>query len=133
MRPGTVKAELSHLRHALGGRIGSRPYRLEGRVRTDVVDLVDALDSGDVAGAVRLYGGPFLPFAEGPELGGWRTRIDVAVRDAAVRSGGPDALVALARSCPEDATLHRAALAALAPGDPRVSVLAGLLAAAEGG
>ena len=52
--PSTVKAELSHLRHQLGGRIGSRPYRLVGPVDTDHHRVLDALTGGDVAEAVRL-------------------------------------------------------------------------------
>ena len=131
VRPGTVKAELSHLRHRLGGRIGSRPYRLVGPFRSDVVVLIDALASGDVPAAVGQYSGTLLPQSESPELSEWRTRIDVAVRDAVLRSGDPDTLYELSGRCPYDAVLHEAALASVGPADPRASILAGRLAAAR--
>ena len=130
VRPATVKAELSHLRHRLGGRIGSRPYRLVGPVASDVVDLIGSLDVGDLRAAIGHYTGPLLPLSDSPELSEWRTRIDVAVRDAALRSGDPDVLYDLSARCPYDTVLHEAALASVGPGDPRASVLAGRLAAA---
>ena len=131
VRPATVKAELSHLRNRLGGRIGSRPYRLVGTVTADVVELVAALEAGDVATAVDRYRGPLLPMSEAPELREWRTRIDVAVRDAAICRGDPDLLFELSGRCPYDTALHEAALAALPPDDLRASVLAGRLAASD--
>lgn len=131
VRPATVKAELSHLRHRLGGRIGSRPYRLVGPVASDVVDLIGSLDVGDLRAAIGHYAGPLLPLSESPELSEWRTRIDVAVRDAALRSGDSDALYDLSARCPYDTVLHEAALASVGPADPRASVLAGRLAAAR--
>ena len=39
----TLKAEVSHLRAALGGQLASRPYRLTLPVSTDVDDVIDAL------------------------------------------------------------------------------------------
>jgi len=131
VQPSTVKAELSHLRNRLGGRIGSRPYRLVGPVTLDVVELVDALAAGDVGTAVARYRGPLLPSSDAPELSEWRTRIDVAVRDAAVRHGDPDLLFELSGRCPYDTVLHGAALVALPADDPRASLLAGRLAAAD--
>jgi len=131
VQPATVKAELSHLRNRLGGRIGSRPYRLVGPVTADVVELVDALEAGDVPTAVDRYRGPLLPLSDAPELREWRTRIDVAVRDAAIRRGDPDLLFELSGRCPYDSGLHQAALAALPSGDLRASVLAGRLAASD--
>jgi hypothetical protein len=129
VQPATVKAELSHLRSRLGGRIGSRPYRLVGPVTADVVELVDALAAGDVPLAVDRYRGPLLPMSDAPELSEWRTRIDVAVRDAVIRLGDPDLLFELSGRCPYDAALHRAALAAMPVDDLRSSVLAGRIEA----
>ena len=128
--PATVKAELSHLRHRLGGRIGSRPYRLVGPVDADVVDLVDALHAGDVRSAVRYYRGPLLPQSDAPEISEWRTRIDVAVRDAAMASRDADLLFDLSGRCPYDVELHQVALAAVGAADARAGVLAGRIAVA---
>jgi len=130
VRPATVKAELSHLRNRLGGRIGSRPYRLVGPVSADVVELVGDLASGDIRSAVARYGGPLLPQSDAPEITEWRMRVDVAVRDAALHGRDPDTLFELSGRCPYDTEVHRAALAALTPDDARASVLAGRLAAA---
>ena len=57
----TLKAEVSHLRAALGGQLASRPYRLTLPVATDVDDVLDALRRGDAARAVASYGGDLLP------------------------------------------------------------------------
>ena len=45
----TLKAEVSHLRAALGGQLGSRPYRLLMPVATDVEHVLALLRRGEVA------------------------------------------------------------------------------------
>ena len=45
----TLKAEVSHLRAALGGQLGSRPYRLLMPVATDVEHVLGLLRRGEVA------------------------------------------------------------------------------------
>jgi hypothetical protein len=128
--PSTVKAELSHLRQILGGRIGSRPYRLIGPVLADHLEVLDALGRGLVAEAVSWYGGSLLASSESPDLQAWRHHIDVAIRDAVLRAGGAEELLRLSERCADDAVVHQAALAALAPSDLRRSMVAGRLAAA---
>lgn len=128
--PSTVKAELSHLRHALGGRIGSRPYRLVGPVYADHRVVLQALGSADLDAAVAAYRGPMLAMSDSPDVTGWRHHIDVAVRDAVLRSGRSELLWELSGRCPDDVAVHQAALAALDRADARRSVVAGRLAAA---
>jgi hypothetical protein len=128
--PSTVKAELSRLRHLLGGRIGSRPYRLVGPVVADHRHVLDALEAGDPAAAVDGYGGPLLAWSESPDVESWRHHLDAAVRDAVLTSGEPDLLWALSGSCDGDAEVQAATLAALPTGDPRHSIVAGRRAAA---
>ena len=66
----TLKAEVSHLRAALGGQLASRPYRLTMPVATDVDDVLDALRPRRRGGArSAAYGGDLLP---GTELAGPR-------------------------------------------------------------
>lgn len=125
----TVKAELSHLRKILGGRIGSRPYQLVGPVHSDHQRALDAIASGDTATAVALYGGPMLSFSESPEIAMWRHHIDVALRDAVLYAREPALLLLMSEQCTDDAELHEAALASLDLGDPRRSIVAGRLAA----
>ena len=50
----TLKAEVSHLRSALGGQLASRPYRLTMPITTDVDAVLAAARHGDVA---RCAGG----------------------------------------------------------------------------
>jgi hypothetical protein len=125
----TVKAELSHLRRLLGGRIGSRPYHLVGPIDTDHQRVLDAIAAGHTASAVALYGGPMLTFSESPEIVSWRHHIDVALRDAVLRGQEPELLWKMSERCVDDAEMHQVALRALAPGDPRCSIVAGRLAA----
>jgi len=129
--PSTVKAELSHLRHLLGGRIGSRPYRLVGPVESDHHRLLDALTAGDVAAAVDLYRGPMFTSSDSPEIESWRNHVDVAIRDAVISARQPDLLWDLGTRCREDVEVHAATLDALDPGDSRRSVVTGRLAAAK--
>lgn len=130
VRPSTVKAELSHLRHLLGGRIGSRPYRLLGPVDVDHRRLLDELAAGRLRNAVGLYRGQLVVGSESPELTSWRHHIDVALCDAALRSGDGEVLWALGEHIGDDARLHAATLGALSAGDARRSIVAGRLAAA---
>jgi len=55
---GTLKAEMSQLRGVLGGRLASRPYRIDLPVRCDATDVLERLRAGDVAGACERYGRP---------------------------------------------------------------------------
>ena len=130
--PSTVKAELSHLRHALGGWIGSRPYRLVGPVHTDHHATLQALVEGDVSTAVRLYRGSMLAASDSPDVTMWRNHIDVAVRDAVLRARQLDLLWELSSRCPDDIELHQVTLAALDRADTRCSIVAGRIAAAAG-
>lgn len=112
----TLKAEISHLRSLLGGLIDSRPYRLEVEVELDV-DLVHrALLTGDVEGALRAYGGPFLSFSESPFLVEERHHLDVALRRELLRVGTPEQLLAFAAIHPHDRALVERAVV-LAPLD----------------
>lgn len=117
--PATTKAEVSHLRRALGPRLAGRPYRLVGPVTADHVDVLDALRDGRVADAIGLYRGPLLPASDAPAVVEHRHLVDAAVRNAAVAAGRVDDLARLAERMPHDAYLHECVVAGLSPGDPR--------------
>lgn len=117
--PATTKAEVSHLRRALGPRLAGRPYRLVGPVIADHVDVLDALRDGRVADAIGLYRGPLLPASDAPAVVEHRHLVDAAVRNAAVAAGRVDDLARLAERMPHDAYLHECLVAGLSPGDPR--------------
>lgn len=75
----TLKAELSHLRSLLNGKIGSRPYRLLMSTWADFVSLWRILKNKQAEKALNLYRGPFLPYSTSPELEEWRNCIDVVM------------------------------------------------------
>ena len=131
--PSTLKAEVSHLRSTLGGRLSSRPYRLEMDVRTDVDEVLRALRSGDVGGAVASYGGDLLPGTNSPRLGEVAEYVAVAVREALLADPQPEAVVRYSEQVPYDTEVVEVCLAAL--GDrphPVKALLKGRLAAARG-
>ncbi|WP_020395096.1 GAF domain-containing protein [Thiolinea disciformis] len=75
----TLKAELSHLRRLLEGKIGSRPYRLQMSVWADFIQVWQALRSRQSDEAFALYQGSFLPQSVSPELEEWRHCIDAVM------------------------------------------------------
>ena len=130
----TLKAEVSHLRHALGGQLSSRPYRLLMPVATDVEDVLRLLRRGDVAAAVEAYGGDLLPGTNSPALAEMGEYVAVAVREALLADPQPDAVVRYSELAPYDTEVVEACLA-LRPTlggrpHPAVPLLKGRLAVA---
>lgn len=121
----TVKAELSHLRQLVGGAIASRPYRLIGRVDADHVRVLRALGRGDLNAALDLYHGSLLVSSQSPEITSWRYQIDVAIRNAIMRSKNPELLYGLSECCPDDDGVAELALSLMASDDLRRGVVAG--------
>ncbi|MER5577723.1 GAF domain-containing protein [Streptomyces massasporeus] len=126
----TFKAEISHLRRALGGAISPRHYTLTDPVSCDAADVLRALEQGDTDTALRRYGGPLLPRSEAPGIEEWRTRIEVAVRDAVLASTRPEHALRYGERAPYDAEVHEHALRLLGPGDTRRAIARGRLATA---
>lgn len=71
----TLKAELSHLRTLLDGRLSSRPYCLLMPVWTDFMALWNAISKHDQETARKLYRGELLPHSSSPEIIEWRACI----------------------------------------------------------
>ncbi|MFC9503914.1 transcriptional regulator [Streptomyces sp. NPDC057002] len=126
----TFKAEISHLRRALGGGIAPRRYALTITVSCDAADVLRALEQGDTDRALRRYGGPLLPRSEAPGIEEWRTRIEVAVREAVLASTRPDHALRYGERAPYDAEIHEHALRLLDPEDTRRAIAAGRLTTA---
>ena len=79
----TIRAEMSRLRRVIGGdHIASRPYRLVGPVASDMGDVLDALEAGDVAGALSAYAGSLLPQSVSPAIARLRTELTTSLRGA---------------------------------------------------
>jgi hypothetical protein len=115
----TLKAEVSRLRTALAGAIGSRPYRLTVPVDSDLQRTLRAVDRGDVVTAARGATGPLLPGSESPDLEEWRAYVEVALRTAALRSRDVDVVLAVADAEPYDVELQQHLVDVLPLGDPR--------------
>ena len=73
----TIRAEMSRLRSALGSvELASRPYRLGPGVRTDIQEIRDLLDVGDIEAARAAYRGPVLPQSTAPGVVAVREELD---------------------------------------------------------
>ncbi|MDQ0746698.1 hypothetical protein QF034_000929 [Streptomyces africanus] len=127
----TFKAEISHLRRALGGGIPPRRYTLTIPVSCDAADVLRALEQGDTDTALRLYGGPLLPRSEAPGIEEWRTRLEVAVREAVLASTRPEDALRYGERAPYDAEIHEHALHLLGPDDTRRAIARGRLTTAR--
>ncbi len=123
----TLKAEVSHVRAALGGALSSRPYRLDLAVRTDVDGVLDAVAQGDPGAAAELYGGELLAGTESPVLRQTADYVTCAVREALLATPAPEAALRWARTCPWDEPVIAAALAAAPAGSPVRALLAARL------
>lgn len=89
----TVRAEMSRLRKVVGADVlGSRPYRLLGPVSSDVAEVYQAVDDGDLTGALDLYTGPILPQSVSPAVGRLRAELAMTVRQAVLAGCDPQVL-----------------------------------------
>ncbi len=129
--PSTLKAEVSHLRSALGGQLASRPYRLMMPVDTDVETVLDLLRRGHVAGALEAYGGDLFPGTSSPALTELAEVVAVSVREALLDDPQPGAVMRYTELAPYDTEVIEVALAALPDArHPARALLKGRLAAA---
>ena len=127
----TLKAEVSHLRRALGGALASRPYRLLMPVSTDVDNVLTLVRAGQVRAAVEAYGGDLLPGTNSPALAELADYVAVALREALLADPEPLAVVRYTELAPYDTEVVEVCLARL--GDRQHSarpLLKGRLAAA---
>jgi transcriptional regulator of acetoin/glycerol metabolism len=128
----TLKAEVSHLRSALGGQLGSRPYRLLMPVATDVDHVLALLRAGQVGAAVEAYGGDLLPGTNSPALTELADYVAVSVREALLADPQPDAVLRYADLAPYDVEVVEHCLAVLGTlHHPAKPLLKGRLAAAR--
>ncbi|MFA1539095.1 helix-turn-helix domain-containing protein [Actinomadura monticuli] len=119
--PATVRPEIHRLRQQLGDIVRARPYRLGCAVEADFLTVRRLLDDGDVAGAVRLYGGELLPRSDAPAIRMERDELAVRVRRQVLDRGGADALWVYAQTEPGRTDLEalERLRAVLPAGDPR--------------
>jgi hypothetical protein len=124
----TLKAEISHLRSALGGQLASRPYRLMMPVDTDVDRVLDLLRAGETDAAVDAFGGELLPGTTSPALAELADYVAVAVREALLARPTPAAVLRYSALAPYDTAVVEAALASLPERHPARPLLLARLA-----
>ena len=120
--PVTVRAELSRLRRLVGADlVGSRPYRLLGRLDTDLEQVRRLLARGDVGPALDRYPGAVLPASRAPGVVAARERAGALLRQAVLRSRRPELLLRYARlpEARDDVAVWQACLEWLPPSSPR--------------
>ncbi len=128
----TLKAEVSHLRSALGGQLASRPYRLTMPVVVDVNEVLRLLHRGQVRAAVAAYGGDLMPGTESPALTELADVVAVAVREALLADPQPPAVARYTELAPYDTEVIEVCLALLGEcPHPAKALLKGRLAAAR--
>ncbi|KWX65524.1 GAF domain-containing protein [Mycobacterium sp. NAZ190054] len=92
----TVRAEMSRLRKVVGAEnLASRPYRLSTAITSDIGEVFDDLDAGDVESALARYPGPLLTQSVSPAIARLRTQLSATLRDAVLavsRQGRTDLL-----------------------------------------
>ncbi|MFO7777719.1 MAG: hypothetical protein R6V28_05135 [Nitriliruptoraceae bacterium] len=131
VQPATVKAEVSHLRRALGAAvIASRPYRLTVPINADHLDVLEDIAAGRLGRAVSTYAGPLLAGTEAPALREHATYLEVALRRAVLTADDPDLLFALGARLPQEIEVHERTLARLPDRDPRAAIAHARLRAA---
>ncbi|MGY1742301.1 MULTISPECIES: GAF domain-containing protein [unclassified Blastococcus] len=123
----TVRAELSRLRRLVGAHlIGSRPYRLLGRLDTDVDRVRRLIDLGALPEALERYPGPVLPRSTAPGVAAARDRLATALRQAVLTARRPELLLRYGR-LPEataDVALWQTCLEVLPAGSARRAAVA---------
>lgn len=91
LNPVTVRVELSRLRRILGaGLLDSRPYRIRGEVRADLLTVTRLLDQRRVPEALEAYAGPLLPSSDAPGVVRLRRLLDDRLRSAVLAHPGPE-------------------------------------------
>lgn len=88
----TLKTHVSHLRHFLDGKIGSRPYRLTMPYWADFISIWEALNQQRANEAMLMYRGEFLASSQSPEIEQWRYCIDAMMTRVVDACQSPEAL-----------------------------------------
>ena len=116
----TLKGALSKLRRAVP--ITRAPYRLDTEFEADFLTLEALLRKGHLRAGLELYRGPLLPKSDTPGVTEIRETLEELLRQVALASKDPDALLNLSKRLEEDLELWEASLEALPEHDPRRAV-----------
>ncbi|CCG05591.1 GAF domain-containing protein [Blastococcus saxobsidens] len=132
----TVRAELSRLRRLVGADLlGSRPYRLVGRLATDAQQVRRLVARGEVGPALERYRGPVLPGSLAPGVVLARDRLAAQLRRAVLSGRRPEHLLRYVQ-LPDgqgDAAVWHALQETLPVGSPRRAAAVAHLQRLRGG
>ncbi|RNI22869.1 transcriptional regulator [Flexivirga caeni] len=118
----TLRAEVSRLRGLLpSGMLVSRPYRLAGHIHSDVAEVREHLDRGEIGAAVAAYRGPVLPESEAPGVIQIRDQLHLRMRNSVLAHGDSDLLLRFADTAfgRDDLQLWETAESLMGPRSPR--------------
>lgn len=128
----TIRAQVHRVRARLGERmLHTQPYRLDGQVKADWMEVQRLIAAGRPLEALREYCGPLLPASDAPAIVEARTLLEESLRRSILTSADP-ALLAGWLSHPsggDDLAAARALVAVLPGGDPRRAAATATLSA----
>jgi len=118
-----LRSAVSRLRNLIPISAHPQPYKITVPYRFDVSECEELLSRGEVRAALEVYRGPLLYESDAPGINEARLQLEERLRQAALHSGDPEALVPLAEVLSDDVEVWRAAHQALIPGDPRTPLV----------
>ena len=99
----SVVSSVSQLRQLVP--VSPEPYKLTCVVEADFLSFRDRVLSGDLTEALRLYGGPLLPYSDAPGIAEARVELEELLKQAALLSRDADLVFEAAQHLPEDLEL----------------------------
>jgi tetratricopeptide (TPR) repeat protein len=114
-----VKVELTRLRKILGTVLQTGPWRLDGSLVADFVEMQKKLYHRDLTAALQLYQGPLLPRSEAPGIEELRRQLEEELRLVGLHSTNAEALMQLAHLLDDDLEVWEALLRTVPQADPR--------------
>lgn len=118
----TLKAELSHLRQAIGGGIESRPYRLTIDIETDYQICLRELKVGKFDRAMVAFSGDLLHSSTSPVIEERRSLLMAALHSAALQSDSVDSMIEYLEHVPHDLAVCEHLAAIIRTSDPRYAI-----------
>lgn len=116
----TIKAIVSRLRQSV--EVSSRPYRVNGGIKADFLDIEHLIAAGRLREAVGYYKGPLLPGSDAPIVVEMREHLEELLRTSVLSAGDVNCMLRLSDALGDDAELLDAVLDQLPPLDPRGSI-----------
>ena len=118
-----LRSAVSRLRMLVPISAHPEPYRITVPFTFDVGDCEAAIVAGDIRAALELYRGPLLEKSDAPGVREARLYLEERLRQSALHSGDPEALLPLAETLRDDLELWQATHAALPSSDVRLPLV----------